>query len=56
MDTILDLIGETPLVDVTRLETGFCQLFLKLEAPIRPARSRTVRARDDRGGGSATAG
>src|SRR5438874_2676031 len=29
--SILLLIGDTPLVEVTRLETGLCQLFLKLE-------------------------
>ena len=28
---ILSLIGETPLVEVTRMDTGPCQLFLKLE-------------------------
>ena len=28
---ILSLIGDTPLVEVTRLDTGLCQLFLKLE-------------------------
>src|SRR3954467_13768706 len=28
---ILDLIGNTPLVEVKRLETGRCRLFLKLE-------------------------
>jgi cystathionine beta-synthase len=28
---VLDLIGNTPLVEVTRLETGRCRLFLKLE-------------------------
>src|SRR4030081_2125036 len=28
---ILSLIGDTPLVEVTRLDTGPCQLFLKLE-------------------------
>src|SRR6476619_4379510 len=28
---ILALIGDTPLVEVTRLDTGPCQLFLKLE-------------------------
>src|SRR5436189_560463 len=31
MPTILDLIGHTPLVEVTRLDTGPCRLFLKLE-------------------------
>ena len=31
MASILDLIGETPLVEVTRLDTGCCRLFLKLE-------------------------
>ena len=29
--TLLDLIGNTPLVRVTRLDTGPCELFLKLE-------------------------
>jgi cystathionine beta-synthase len=28
---VLDLIGNTPLVEVTRLQTGRCRLFLKLE-------------------------
>ena len=28
---VLDLIGNTPLVEVTRLDTGSCRLFLKLE-------------------------
>ena len=30
-DAILDLIGNTPMVEATRLETGKCRLFLKLE-------------------------
>src|ERR1700758_4759944 len=29
--TILSLIGDTPLVEVTRIDTGPCHLFLKLE-------------------------
>ncbi|MQY50294.1 pyridoxal-phosphate dependent enzyme [Rhodocyclus tenuis] len=29
---VLGLIGNTPLVEVTRLDTGLCQLFLKLES------------------------
>src|SRR3954471_3870137 len=29
---ILSLIGDTPLVEVTRMDTGPCQLFLKLES------------------------
>src|SRR3954463_13450172 len=29
---ILSLIGNTPLVEVTRMDTGPCQLFLKLES------------------------
>src|SRR6202171_367640 len=28
---ILSLIGDTPLVEITRIDTGLCQLFLKLE-------------------------
>ena len=31
MTSVLDLIGGTPLVEVTRLDTGPCRLFLKLE-------------------------
>lgn len=30
--TILDLIGNTPMVEVTRFDTGKCRLFLKLES------------------------
>src|SRR5215831_18579116 len=29
---ILSLIGDTPLLEITRLDTGPCQLFLKLES------------------------
>src|ERR1700759_5449744 len=29
---VLDLIGQTPLVEVTRLDVGPCRLFLKLES------------------------
>ena len=32
MTTILDLIGETPLVEVTRIDCGPCRLFLKMES------------------------
>ena len=28
---VLEMIGRTPLVEVTRLDTGPCRLFLKLE-------------------------
>jgi cystathionine beta-synthase len=28
---ILSLIGDTPLVEITRIDTGLCQLFVKLE-------------------------
>src|ERR1700738_111316 len=30
--TILSLIGDTPLVEITQFDTGPCQLFLKLES------------------------
>jgi cystathionine beta-synthase len=30
--TLLDLIGLTPMVEVTNIDTGPCRLFLKLEA------------------------
>src|SRR6185436_14210324 len=32
MTSVLDLIGETPLVEVTRIDRGPCRLFLKLES------------------------
>src|SRR5690606_20534790 len=30
--SLLDLIGKTPMVEVTRIDTGPCRLFLKLES------------------------
>jgi len=30
--SLLDLIGKTPMVEVTKMDTGTCRLFLKLEA------------------------
>src|SRR5882757_4493066 len=46
MPTVLDLIGETPLVEVTRLECGPCRLFLKLESanPSGSLKDRPARA------------
>ena len=32
MASVLDLIGNTPLVEVTRIDRGACRLFLKLES------------------------
>jgi cystathionine beta-synthase len=32
MATVLDLIGETPLIEVTKFDCGPCHLFLKLES------------------------
>ena len=32
MASVLDLIGDTPLIEVTRIERGPCRLFLKLES------------------------
>src|SRR3990170_2632834 len=42
----LDLIGRTPLVAVTRLDTGLCKLFLKLESanPSGSIKDRPARA------------
>jgi cystathionine beta-synthase len=42
MASVLDLIGETPLVEVTRIECGPCRLFLKLESA-NPSGSRKDR-------------
>jgi cystathionine beta-synthase len=54
MATVLDLIGETPLVEVTRFDRGPCRLFLKLESANpsgsikdRPARSMIEAAEAD---------
>jgi cystathionine beta-synthase len=46
MATVLDLIGETPLVEVTRLDRGACRLFLKLESanPSGSLKDRPARA------------
>src|SRR5215475_8419168 len=46
MASILDLIGETPLVEITRLERGPCRLFLKLESlnPSGSLKDRPARA------------
>src|SRR5713226_7685477 len=32
MASVLDLIGQTPLIEVTRIDRGLCRLFLKLES------------------------
>src|SRR5712672_3634085 len=46
MASVLDLIGETPLVEVTRIERGPCRLFLKLESanPSGSLKDRPARA------------
>ena len=46
MLTVLDLIGQTPLVEVRRLDTGLCKLFLKLESanPSGSIKDRPARA------------
>ena len=48
--SVLDLIGNTPLVEVTRFDTGPCRLFLKLESqnPGGSIKDR-IGAVDDRG-------
>ena len=30
--TVIDLIGNSPIIEVTNMETGPCRLFLKLES------------------------
>src|SRR5262252_1542957 len=46
MGSILDLIGETPLIEVTRIDCGPCRLFLKLESanPSGSLKDRPARA------------
>jgi cystathionine beta-synthase len=54
MASVLDLIGETPLIEVTRIDRGLCRLFLKLESANpsgslkdRPARTMIEAAETD---------
>ena len=46
MASVLDLIGETPLIEVTRFDRGLCRLFLKLESanPSGSIKDRPARA------------
>src|SRR5881227_57550 len=46
MASVLDLIGDTPLVEVTRIDRGLCRLFLKLESanPSGSIKDRAARA------------
>src|SRR6202008_4073537 len=46
MASVLDLIGETPLIEVTRIDRGPCRLFLKLETanPSGSLKDRPARA------------
>jgi len=41
---VLELIGNTPLVRISRFDTGPCTLFLKLESQTPAARSRIASA------------
>ncbi len=40
--SVLDLIGETPVIELTKFDTGPCRLFSKLESQNPEARSRTA--------------
>ena len=46
MASVLDLIGETPLIEVTQFDRGPCRLFLKLESanPSGSIKDRPARA------------
>src|SRR3977135_1076394 len=46
MASVLDPIGETPLIEVTRIDRGLCRLFLKLESanPSGSLKDRPARA------------
>src|SRR5713226_9400459 len=46
MASVLDLIGDTPLIEVTRIDRGACRLFLKLESanPSGSIKDRPARA------------
>jgi cystathionine beta-synthase len=44
-NNVLELIGNTPIVRCQRIDTGPCELYLKIESrPIPAARSRTASA------------
>src|SRR5258708_9188455 len=49
MASVLDLIGETPLIEVTRIDRGLCRLFLKLESanPSGSLKDRPARNMDE---------
>ena len=52
MASVLDLIGNTPLIEVTRIDRGPCRLFLKLESANPSGLAQgPAGAHDDRGGG-----
>src|SRR5262249_23851415 len=46
MASVLDLIGETPLIEVTQFDRGPCRIFLKLESanPSGSIKDRPARA------------
>lgn len=50
MASVLDLIGETPLLELTQFDRGPCQLFLKLESanPSGSIKDRPARAMPNR--------
>src|SRR4030081_3345020 len=52
MASVLDLIGDTPLIEVTRIDRGPCRLFLKLESanPSGSIKDRPARTMIDAGG------
>ena len=54
--SVLDLIGQTPMVELTKFDTGPCRLFVKLESqnPGGSIKDR-IALLDDRGGREATA-
>ena len=41
VNSILELIGNTPILKLSKFDTGPCELYLKLESEIPAARSRT---------------
>ena len=47
-DSVLELIGNTPMVKAQRLDTGPCELFLKLENRNQALASQTADAAEAR--------
>ena len=42
-NSVLDMVGNTPMIEITKINTGKCRLFVKLENYISPQINRAVK-------------